>query len=734
MKKLLLYLALAASLMGQSTRVVDTNNLPSWPVGSTNIPISVDSYGRVVSTGGGGGGGTPGGVNLDIQYNNAGAFGGYTPATGFATFLQTATSANLRALVTDETGTGVAVFGTNPTLAGFTLTGSQITTPTNMASTSIDVTLPELTHSIAAPETWTFSNDTPTTGTTVRVKVTSDGTARTITLPLAGAVYSYARGATISSVLVPLSTSMALTFQKEAARWVIFGDPVATSGTGSFALTDSPVFTTQIQTAMIISGATNPADAGFMRLGNAELLEWENSTPGTDLTFGVNASNLFAFSAGITGTTATLSSLTATRVTFAGAAGLLSDDADLTFATDTLTMTKGIVSTTLTVPNGASPTTSAAGNVAFDTDAWAASRGAIQAFDGTANTYVVAPLASDTPTNGQVPTWNTGGTVTWETPAAGGAPVGAAGYVQLYATSTTFTGVAGLVADTTTGALTYTKTGATAATVYVGETLVNTTAAALGAQQYSPALVLQGNGWATNTSDSRAVAFRQYVTTAQSSANPAGTLTWGVSINGGAYSDLISLSSGNIFTVSGLVSSAWVNTGGTGYFEFNARSRIYSGADGSITFRNQANTAVATVVGTATNDSAAAGGIGEYVESLVATGSAVSLTTATAANVTSISLTAGDWTVSGNINFNATTATVTGCVGGILSTSATLPTDGSEVYSGVQLTAFSTTDGVTLQNKRFSLSGTTTVYLVAKSTFSAGTVAAFGKISARRVR
>jgi hypothetical protein len=72
-----------------------------------------------------------------------------------------------------------------------------------------------------------------------------------------------------------------------------------------------------------------------------------------------------------------------------------------------------------TLANAASPTTAAVARVAFDTDAWAASRGAIQVHDGTANTYVVAPLASDTPSNGQVPTWNTGGTITWETPSGG---------------------------------------------------------------------------------------------------------------------------------------------------------------------------------------------------------------------------------------------------------------------------------------------------------------------------
>ena len=43
--------------------------------------------------------------------------------TGVATWLGTPSSANLAAALTDETGTGVAVFGTNPTLTGATLAG-----------------------------------------------------------------------------------------------------------------------------------------------------------------------------------------------------------------------------------------------------------------------------------------------------------------------------------------------------------------------------------------------------------------------------------------------------------------------------------------------------------------------------------------------------------------------------------------------------------------------------------
>ena len=44
------------------------------------------------------------------------AIAGITPGTGIATFLATPSSANLAAALTDETGTGVAVFATSPTL------------------------------------------------------------------------------------------------------------------------------------------------------------------------------------------------------------------------------------------------------------------------------------------------------------------------------------------------------------------------------------------------------------------------------------------------------------------------------------------------------------------------------------------------------------------------------------------------------------------------------------------
>jgi len=49
--------------------------------------------------------------------------------TGVATFLATPSSANLKTVVTDETGSGALVFGTSPTLATPTLTSPTMTAP-----------------------------------------------------------------------------------------------------------------------------------------------------------------------------------------------------------------------------------------------------------------------------------------------------------------------------------------------------------------------------------------------------------------------------------------------------------------------------------------------------------------------------------------------------------------------------------------------------------------------------
>jgi hypothetical protein len=65
---------------------------------------------------------------------------------------------------------------------------------------------------------------------------------------------------------------------------------------------------------------------------------------------------------------------------------------------------------------------------------------------------------------------------------------------------------------------------------------------------------------------------------------------------------------------------------------------------------------------------------------------------------------------------------------------AGMPSDGTEVPSAIQLTTATAKDGITLPRKRISISSTTTVCLEAQQTFSAGSAAAYGSITARRVR
>lgn len=137
-------------------------------------------------------------------------------------------------------------------------------------------------------------------------------------------------------------------------------------------------------------------------------------------------------------------------------------------------------------------------------------------------------------------------------------------------------------------------------------------------------------------------------------------------------------------------------------------------------------------VGTTTNDNAAAGQIGEIVESTVLIGSAVALTTATSVNVTSISLTAGDWDVWGNVAFSlGGGTTITALVGWINSVSATIPTNpngGAYAHFGGDARTFS------VGCRRISLAATTTIYLTVYTTFAVSTLSSYGYIGARRVR
>lgn len=147
--------------------------------------------------------------------------------------------------------------------------------------------------------------------------------------------------------------------------------------------------------------------------------------------------------------------------------------------------------------------------------------------------------------------------------------------------------------------------------------------------------------------------------------------------------------------------------------------------------------ATGQIPGTATNDSAAAGKVGEYLTANLTGGSAVNITpSGTAVNATSIALTAGDWDVGGTVCFRpGATTNVTVLQGSVSSTTATIDfTAGNFAQVATAGTVLSTDNCIVVPTVRFSTAGTPTIFLVASGTFTVSTLGGYGGIRARRVR
>lgn len=127
-----------------------------------------------------------------------------------------------------------------------------------------------------------------------------------------------------------------------------------------------------------------------------------------------------------------------------------------------------------------------------------------------------------------------------------------------------------------------------------------------------------------------------------------------------------------------------------------------------------------------------------YLSSLVAD-SSVSLTTATAANITSLSLTAGKWLVFGTVNFApAATTTMTTLIAAISTTSATIPSVTSPILpESVNRMNLTFTAGgkqsLPVSGTIVDTAGTTTVYLVCNQNFATSTLTAGGRLVAMKI-
>lgn len=141
------------------------------------------------------------------------------------------------------------------------------------------------------------------------------------------------------------------------------------------------------------------------------------------------------------------------------------------------------------------------------------------------------------------------------------------------------------------------------------------------------------------------------------------------------------------------------------------------------------------VQGTATNDNASTGKVGEYVTAQLLRASATTLVSSTSKTITSISLTAGDWDVTGNIGILVGATTVTTQLLGSLSlTNNAFSSFDAPVTSFPTIPANSTDLIMPIFPFRVSIASTTTVYLIGNVAFTSTAPTAYGTIQARRVR
>jgi hypothetical protein len=109
--------------------------------------------------------------------------------SGVVSFLISPTSSNLRSALTDETGTGSAVFATNPTIDGATFTGNAQTTPVvvtfSATAMAIDCSASNVfTIAMTANVTTAMTFSNLKDGQTINVFITQDATgSRTMTWP-----------------------------------------------------------------------------------------------------------------------------------------------------------------------------------------------------------------------------------------------------------------------------------------------------------------------------------------------------------------------------------------------------------------------------------------------------------------------------------------------------------------------------------------------------------------------